>query len=211
MRDRTAPLTAADLDALAWDKMDGLLPAAIQHARTGALLMLGYMNREALQATLDSGFATFFSRSKRRLWMKGETSGNRLRVVAVHEDCDADALRVLAEPEGPICHTGAVSCFGGEGAQGVAWLAELATIVGERAQSGDESSYTKRLLAEGLPKIAQKVGEEGVEIALAAVTRDNQGCAEETADLIYHLTVLMQARGYGWDEVVEVLRKRHGQ
>lgn len=216
MRDRNAPLTESDIDALAWDKMDGLLPAAVQDVPSGRLLMLGYMNREALAATISSGFATFYSRSKGRLWMKGETSGNRLAVRSIHEDCDADALLVRAVPEGPTCHLGTTSCFGDENGrpaaapEGPAWLAELAGIVADRAASGDETSYTRRLLADGIAKIAQKVGEEGVEVALAAVTRDEAGCAEETADLLYHLTVLMQARGYGWGEVIAVLKRRHG-
>ena len=209
MRDRNAPLTSANLGTLAWDKMDGLLPAAVQDRASGRLLMLGYMNRDALAATLSTGLATFWSRSKQRLWQKGETSGNTLRVAAVHEDCDADALLILADPQGPTCHLGTTSCFGGDGAQGPGWLANLARIVADRAATGDETSYTARLLAEGLPRIAQKVGEEGVEIALAAVTRDAEGCAEETADLLYHLTVLMQAKGFGWAEVIEVLRQRH--
>ena len=213
MRDRNAPLTATAIASLDWDKMDGLLPAAVQDARTGRLLMLGYMNPEALAATLSSGFATFYSRSKRRLWMKGETSGNRLAVRSVHEDCDADALLVLADPEGPTCHLGTTSCFGGAPdratASGPAWLTELAAVVRARAAGSDDTSYTYRLLSEGIAKIAQKVGEEGVEVALAAVTRDEQGCAEETADLIYHLTVLMEARGYGWQDVIAILRRRH--
>jgi phosphoribosyl-ATP pyrophosphohydrolase/phosphoribosyl-AMP cyclohydrolase len=208
MRDRNAPLTPEAMDALAWDKMDGLLPALVQDAASGAVLMLGYMNRDALAATLDSGFATFWSRSKGRLWRKGETSGNTLRVVSVHEDCDADALLVRAEPEGPTCHLGTASCFGGAD-QGPGWLAELDKIVSDRATADPAESYTARLIAEGLPRIAQKVGEEGVEIALAAVTRDPAGCAEETADLLYHLTVLMQAKGFGWEEVLQVLRERH--
>jgi len=209
MRDRNAPLTAADLGTLAWDKMDGLLPAAVQDRATGRLLMLGYMNRDALAATLATGLATFWSRSRQRLWQKGETSGNALRVAAVHEDCDSDALLVLADPQGPTCHLGTTSCFGGEGPAGPGWLAELAAIVADRAAAGDETSYTARLLAEGLPRIAQKVGEEGVETALAAVTRDAAGCAEEVADLLYHLTVLMQAKGFGWEDVIGVLRDRH--
>jgi phosphoribosyl-ATP pyrophosphohydrolase/phosphoribosyl-AMP cyclohydrolase len=209
MRDRNAPLTAADLGALAWNKMDGLLPAAVQDRATGRLLMLGYMNRESLEATLATGLATFWSRSKRRLWQKGETSGHVLKVAAIHEDCDSDALLVLADPQGPTCHLGTTSCFGGEGGSGPGWLAELAAIVADRAATGDETSYTARLLAQGLPRIAQKVGEEGVEIALAAVTRDAAGCAEEVADLLYHLTVLMEAKGFGWEEVITVLRRRH--
>jgi phosphoribosyl-AMP cyclohydrolase / phosphoribosyl-ATP pyrophosphohydrolase len=209
MRDRNAPLSPADIDTLAWDKMDGLLPAAVQDRASGRLLMLGYMNRDALGATLTTGLATFWSRSKGRLWQKGETSGNALRVAAVHEDCDSDALLILADPQGPTCHLGTTSCFGGEGPAGPGWLAELSAIVAGRAAAGSETSYTARLLAEGLPRIAQKVGEEGVETALAAVTRDAAGCAEEVADLLYHLTVLMQAKGFGWEEVVEILRQRH--
>jgi phosphoribosyl-ATP pyrophosphohydrolase/phosphoribosyl-AMP cyclohydrolase len=209
MRDRNAPLTAADLPSLAWDKMDGLLPAAVQDRASGRLLMLGYMNRDALAATLSTGLATFWSRSKQRLWQKGETSGHVLRVAAVHEDCDSDAILVLADAEGPTCHLGTTSCFGGDHPAGPGWLAELAAIVADRAATGDETSYTARLLAEGLPRIAQKVGEEGVETALAAVTRDAAGTAEEMADLLYHLTVLMQAKGFGWAEVTEVLRRRH--
>ncbi|QAY78249.1 bifunctional phosphoribosyl-AMP cyclohydrolase/phosphoribosyl-ATP diphosphatase HisIE [Sphingosinicella sp. BN140058] len=208
MRDRNAPLSAADINALAWEKMDDLLPAAVQDIATGRLLMLGYMNREALAATLSSGFATFYSRSKGRLWMKGETSGNRLAVRSVHEDCDSDALLVRAIPEGPTCHLGTASCFGGE-EQGPGWLAELSRIVHDRAVSGEATSYTRRLLAEGNAKIAQKIGEEGVEVALAGVTRDAVGCAEETADLLYHVSVLMEARGYEWTDVVDILRRRH--
>jgi phosphoribosyl-ATP pyrophosphohydrolase/phosphoribosyl-AMP cyclohydrolase len=209
MRDRNAPLTEADIAGLAWDKMGGLLPAAVQDAATGELLMLGYMDREALAATLRTGFATFFSRSRRRLWQKGETSGNRLRVASVHEDCDSDALLVRADSEGPTCHLGTRSCFGGEG-EGPGWLAQLSRVVADRAAAGGEASYTARLLAEGLERIAQKIGEEGVEVALAAVTRDAAGCAEEVADLLYHIAVLMQAKGFGWTDVIRVLRSRHG-
>lgn len=209
MRDRNAPLSEADLGELAWDKMDGMLPAAVQNRRTGRLLMLGYMDREALGATLRDGLATFFSRSRQRLWQKGETSGNRLRVSAVYEDCDGDALLVLCDPEGPTCHLGSTSCFGGAGPDGPAWLAELSAIVSERAASTDEKSYTRQLLADGIPRIAQKIGEEGVELALAAVSRDGDACAEEAADLLYHMAVLMEARGFGWDQVIAVLQQRH--
>ena len=208
MRDRNAPLTPAGADGLAWEKMGGLLPAAVQDRRTGRLLMLGYMDRAALAQTLETGFATFHSRSKGRLWRKGETSGNVLRVASVHEDCDGDALLVLADPMGPTCHLGTTSCFGGDGPDGPGWLAELSRTVAARAAAGDGASYTARLLAEGVPKIAQKVGEEGVEVALAAVVRDAEGCAEEVADLLYHLAVLMEARGFGWEDVVGVLRGR---
>jgi phosphoribosyl-ATP pyrophosphohydrolase/phosphoribosyl-AMP cyclohydrolase len=209
MRDRNAPLNAAGIAALAWDKMGGLIPVVVQDCATQQVLMLGYMNREALEATLACGFVTFFSRSKDRLWQKGETSGNRLAVKGVFADCDEDALLVKADPEGPICHLGTTSCFSEEGADGVGFLATLARIVHQRAEAGDETSYTVRLLAEGPAKIAQKVGEEGVEVALAAVTRDNAGCIEEAADLLYHLTVLMEARGFGWDDVAAKLKERH--
>ena len=208
MRDRNAPLSAAEIAGLAWKKMDGLLPAVIQDRTSGALLMLGYMNEEALRATLESGFATFFSRSKDRLWQKGETSGNRLRVVSVHEDCDGDALLVRADSEGPTCHLGTQSCFGGE-REGPGWLADLSKIVAARIASGNPASYSARLVAEGPARIAQKIGEEGVEVALAAVTRDAAGCVEETADLLYHLTVLMETKGFGWADVIQVLRSRH--
>jgi phosphoribosyl-ATP pyrophosphohydrolase/phosphoribosyl-AMP cyclohydrolase len=202
-------MTEDQFEALAWKKMDGLLPAVVQDTATGQVLMLGYMNRIALAATLSSRKVTFYSRSKQRLWQKGETSGNVLRLVSVAPDCDNDALLVRADPVGPTCHTGATSCFGGEGPDGPGWLAELSRVVAARAASGDEASYTARLLAEGPARIAQKVGEEGVEVALAAVTRDAAGTAEETADLLYHLTVLMQAKGFGWEDVVAILRQRH--
>ena len=211
MRDRNAALGMADVPNLAWDKMDGLMPAVVQDSRTQQVLMLGYMNREALETTLGSGLATFYSRSKGRLWQKGETSGARLMVMGVFTDCDNDALLVKAEPAGPTCHLGSISCFSEEGAEGVGWLARLAQIIHERARSGEETSYTARLLAEGLARIAQKVGEEGLEVALAAVTRDRDGCIEESADLIYHLAVLMEARGFEWNDVTAKLRERHSR
>jgi len=209
MRDRNAPLTPADLDELAWDKMDGLLPVVVQERVSGRVLMVGYMNQEALAATLGSGLATFFSRSKGRLWQKGETSGNRLLVSLVFADCDDDALLVPAGAEGPTCHTGSVSCFGDHAIEGPGWLGELSAIIEERAGSGDDRSYTRQLLQSGTARIAQKVGEEGVEVALAAVTGDPEDCAAEAADLLYHLAVLMKDRGFGWDDVLGVLKSRH--
>ena len=209
MRDRNAPLTEAEISALAWDKMDGLLPAVVQDASTRQLLMLGYMDEAALRATLASGRATFFSRSKGRLWQKGETSGNHLAVRRILADCDDDALLVRAVPEGPTCHLGTASCFSADGPSGVGFLGKLARIVHERAQADPARSYTARLLGEGPARIAQKVGEEGVELALAAVARDKEGCAEEAADLLYHLSVLMEAKGFGWDDVARVLAERH--
>lgn len=209
MRDRNAPLTAADIPSLAWDKMDGLLPAIVQDDATGQVLMLGYMNAQAVEITLRDKFVTFFSRSRDCLWQKGETSGNRLAVVSVLPDCDDDALLIRAEPAGPVCHLGTRSCFSKEGPAGLGFLGELSRIVHGRALTGDENSYTARLLAEGPARIAQKIGEEGVELALAAVSRDTQGCIDEAADLIYHLTVLMEARGFGWGDVGDRLIERH--
>ena len=210
MRDRSSPLTESDVGTLDWEKMGGLLPAIVQDASTCRVLMLGYMNAGALSATLTDGFVTFFSRSKERLWQKGETSGNRLRLSAVFEDCDSDALLVLAEPEGPTCHLGTVSCFSAA-VGGAAWLADLSEIVAQRAASGESSSYTRQLLDAGPQRIGQKIGEEGVEVALAAVSRDVEGCTEEVADLLYHVAVLMQARGFGWNDVVAVLKQRHAK
>lgn len=211
MRDRNAPLTPADIAALDWAKMDGLVPAVVQDRRSGRVLMLGYMNREALAATLESGLVTFFSRSKQRLWQKGETSGNHLRLAAVHVDCDSDSLLVLADPRGPTCHLGDASCFGEQEPDGPAWLAILSEIIATRAASDDQSSYTRKLLDAGTVRIAQKIGEEGTELALAAVTRDAAGCAAEASDLLYHLAVLMEAKGFGWDEVIAVLKQRHAE
>jgi phosphoribosyl-ATP pyrophosphohydrolase/phosphoribosyl-AMP cyclohydrolase len=209
MRDRNAPLTAADIAGLDWAKGDGLIPAVVQDAATAQVLMLGYMNADALAATLESGFVTFFSRSRGRLWRKGETSGDTLALIAVHADCDDDALLVQAEPAGPTCHLGTPSCFSENGQNGIGWLGKLTRIVKARKAAPADSSYTARLLADGPHRVAQKVGEEGVEVALAAVSRDRDACVSETADLIYHLAVLMEAREFGWEDVAAVLAERH--
>lgn len=210
MRDRSAPLMEPDIDGLDWEKMAGLIPAIVQDRRTGEVLMVAYMDREALAATLGGSFATFYSRSKKRLWQKGETSGNRMKVVGVFTDCDCDALLVIADPEGPACHLGTRSCFAADIA-GPGWLSRLSAIIAERARSDDGSSYTRRLLDGGPEKIGKKIGEEGVEVALAGATRDVGGCVEEVADLVYHVSVLMEARGFGWDEVVATLKARHAK
>ena len=209
MWDRNAPVNDIADTRLAWDKMDGLLPAIVQDRASGRVLMLGYMSPEALSATRESGFATFYSRSKGRLWQKGETSGNRLRVTAIHGDCDGDALLLLAEPAGPTCHLGLVSCFGDQAVEGPGWLADLQSVVRERAQSGDVASYTRQLLDGGPERIAQKIGEEGVEVALAAAAGDPRRCAEEVADLLYHLAVMMQVQGFDWVDVIAILKDRH--
>lgn len=197
-----------DPDTPAWDKMDGLVPAIVQDHSTGQVLMLGYMNRDALAATVGSGFVTFYSRSKQRLWQKGETSGNRLRLVDLRLDCDGDALLALAEPAGPTCHLGRDSCFDGE-APGAGWLGALERIVAERAAASPADSYTARLLANGPAQAAQKVGEEGVEVAMAAVSRDPEGLAEEAADLLFHLLVTLRTRDIPLSAVIDILRSRH--
>jgi phosphoribosyl-ATP pyrophosphohydrolase/phosphoribosyl-AMP cyclohydrolase len=209
MRDRNAPLSASDAEHLSWDKMNGLLPAIVQDVHSRQVLMLGYMDRDAFEASFGSGYVTFYSRSKNRLWQKGETSGNGLRLAGIYSDCDSDALLVHAEPEGPTCHLGTTSCFGDADPAGVLFLERLAAIVHGRATAGDGTSYTAKLLAEGPIRIAQKVGEEGVEVALAGATGDRQGCIEETADLVYHLTVLMEARSFSWEDVAARLIARH--
>lgn len=197
---------ALDVEALAWEKQGGLLPAIVQDAKTRRVLMLGYMDRDALRATLDSGYATFWSRSRQRLWRKGETSGHGLRVLSLQTDCDADSLLLTAMPEGPTCHLGRCSCF--VGAPGD-FLAELDDLVGQRERERPEGSYSTRLFEAGVRRIAQKVGEEGVETALAAVAQDDDALRGEAADLLYHLLVLLRARGLSLPDVVETLEKRH--
>jgi len=191
---------------LDWAKGDGLLPAVVQDARTLRVLMLGYMNEEALAVTQNSGLVTFFSRSKQRLWQKGETSGHVLRVKAIKTDCDNDAILIMAEPEGPTCHLGTQSCFGDNDAPGLATLAELAATIRERRKNPQTGSYTAKLFGEGIARIAQKVGEEGVEVALAAA--GGKGLADESADLLYHLLVLIEAADLDWLDVMRVLHER---
>jgi phosphoribosyl-ATP pyrophosphohydrolase/phosphoribosyl-AMP cyclohydrolase len=202
-----------DLAALDFDKGGGLLPAVVQHARTGVVLMLGYMNAEALRATLERRRVVFWSRSRSRLWEKGETSGNHLALVDLHTDCDRDTLLVLAEPAGPVCHLGTLSCFGdgsGPAAAPLAFLAQLESIVESRvAAASTEASYTARLVAAGPQRMAQKVGEEGLEVALAAVCETDEKLVGESADLVFHLLVLLRARGLGLADVVAELARRH--
>ena len=194
-------------DQLAWDKQHGLLPAIVQDATTLCVLMLGYMDREALRLTLATRKATFYSRSRRRLWTKGETSGHTLDVVSIEIDCDADTLLVTAHPRGPTCHLGTPSCFSPSVASSM--IGELDALVAARARERPEDSYTTKLLDSGIARIAQKVGEEGVEVALAAVTGDDAQLLGEGADLIYHLIVLLRARGLSMRDVEAVLEQRH--
>ena len=194
-------------DQLAWDKQHGLLPAIVQDATTLCVLMLGYMDREALRLTLATRKATFYSRSRGRLWTKGETSGHTLDVVSIEIDCDADTLLVTAHPRGPTCHLGTPSCFSPSVASSM--IGELDALVAARARERPEHSYTTKLLDSGIARIAQKVGEEGVEVALAAVTGDDAQLLGESADLIYHLIVLLRGRGLSLRDVDAVLEQRH--
>ena len=196
-----------EIDALAWDKQGGLLPAIVQDADTLRVLMLGYMSREALQATLDSGNVTFFSRSKQRLWMKGETSGDVLDLVHIETDCDNDTLLVQARPQGPTCHLQRASCFPNAPAD---TLAALDALVAARERERPQGSYTTRLFEGGVRRIAQKVGEEGVETALAGVVQDDEALLGEAADLLFHLIVLLRARGLSLDDAKRVLEARRG-
>ena len=204
-------VTLENISELAWQKMDNLLPAIIQDSATGAVLMQGFMNQAALQATFESGNATFFSRSKQRLWMKGETSGHVLTITQVLADCDKDSLLIAVEPKGPACHLGTTSCFPEEKLSQQNFLSYLERFIGERKNDPVEESYTARLLARGTTKVAQKVGEEGVEVALAAVAETKEDLLGECADLFYHTLVLLEDKGVELTEVMEVLQKRHSK
>ncbi len=192
-----------------WKKNNGLVPAIVQDAATQQVLMLGYMNAEALKKTQSTKRVTFFSRSKNRLWTKGESSKNFLHLVSIAVDCDNDTLLVKALPDGPTCHRGTVSCFGDEGATGVGFLAHLEQVVSSRIKSKDKTSYTVRLALEGVGRVAQKVGEEGVETALAAVTAKDDEFTGEAADLLYHLIVLLRVRKLSLNDAIAVLERRH--
>jgi phosphoribosyl-ATP pyrophosphohydrolase/phosphoribosyl-AMP cyclohydrolase len=196
------------LDRLAWDKQDGLLPAVVQDADTLRVLMLGYMNREALEMTLACRHVTFFSRSKGRLWTKGERSGHVLKLVSIETDCDADTLLIQAHPQGPTCHLQRTSCF--PDAPG-SFLGDLDALIAQRERERPIGSYTTRLFEGGIRRIAQKVGEEGVETALAAVAQEDADLLGESADLIYHLLVLLRARGLSLGELEKLLRQRHAK
>lgn len=195
-----------ELPGLDWAKGGGLLPVIVQDASNLRVLMLGYMNIEALAATRDSGFVTFYSRSKQRLWRKGESSGHVLELVSIQVDCDNDTLLVLAKPHGPTCHLQRKSCFPDAPSS---FLAELDALVQHRESDRPTGSYTTRLFDEGIRRIAQKVGEEGVEAALAAVVQDDAALLGESADLLFHLTVLLRARGLSLQDAVAVLQQRH--
>ncbi len=199
-------MKALDIDALDWNKQDGLLPAIIQDANNLKVLMLGYMNREALETTQSERFVTFYSRSKQRLWKKGESSGHVLAVTNIEVDCDNDTLLIQAIPAGPTCHLNRASCF--ESAPGN-FIGDLDSLLEQRQRTMPENSYTTKLFQSGVRRIAQKVGEEGVETALAAVAQDEKDLLNEASDLVYHLMVLLRSRGLNWNAVQENLKQRH--
>ncbi len=206
-------LTPLQIDAIDWQKSDGLVPAVVQCASSARVLMLGYMNHAALTQTLESGQVTFFSRSKNRLWTKGETSGHTLNLVDAFLDCDRDTLLFFVHANGPSCHNGTCTCFDTDFKTLVgpklSFLSDLDTLIETRKRELPEGSYTTKLFQGELRRIAQKVGEEGVETALAAVAQDDAALTGEAADLIFHLLVLLRARGLGLSDVLAVLAQRH--
>jgi len=195
---------------LNFDKNNGLIPAVIQDNKTKQVLMLGYMNQQALEVTRKSGNVTFYSRSKQRLWTKGETSGNFLKLDSLKADCDGDTLLIKAQPLGPTCHLGTDTCFGSENIENeIQFLQELQKIIGNRKRTAPEGSYTASLFASGINRIAQKVGEEAVEVVIEAKESNTQKLKEETADLLFHLLVLLEHKEVSLAEVVDVLKSRH--
>jgi phosphoribosyl-ATP pyrophosphohydrolase/phosphoribosyl-AMP cyclohydrolase len=205
-------LAPTDLDTLDFAKGAGLVPAIVQHADSGAVLMLGYMNREALASTFERGRVVFFSRSRQRLWEKGETSDHSLTLKQIHLDCDADTLLVTALPTGPVCHTGTLTCFGDgpvTAAESLAFLGDLERVIDERIAARPAGSYSARLLAEGPKRIAQKVGEEGLEVALAAAAGSDAEVIVEVSDLVYHVLLMLRSRGLSLAQVAVELRARH--
>lgn len=192
---------------LNFNKMNGLLPCVVQDAQTEKVLMLGFMNKEAYQKTIDEKKVTFFSRSKERLWTKGETSGNYLEVVTMIPDCDLDTLLIKAKPRGVVCHTGADTCFQEKNQK--AGLGFLEVVIDERKRNPKSGSYTNHLFNHGINKIAQKVGEEAVELVIEAKDNDRNRFLNEAADLMYHYLVLLSAKGYSTADVEQVLRERH--
>jgi phosphoribosyl-AMP cyclohydrolase / phosphoribosyl-ATP pyrophosphohydrolase len=191
--------------------VDGLLPALIQDAKTRVVLMQGYMNEESYQQTLNEGKVWFYSRSKQRLWKKGEESGNELIVAQVLFDCDADSILIKAHPKGPVCHTGSDTCFNETNHSDLNWITELESVIAERKEKPVEESYVASLFDNGLNKIIQKVGEEAVEVVIEAKDADSDLFLNESADLIFHFLILLNAKGHKFEEVVEILRARHNK
>ena len=198
-----------NLDKIDWDKGDGLVPAIVQNSDNGQILMLAYMDRAALAQTISSKKVTFFSRSKNRLWTKGETSGNWLDYISGEMDCDADTLLIQARPQGPSCHTGSVTCFNDQTPSNIGFLDQLGRLIAERHKTMPKGSYTTSLFTEGKARIAQKVGEEGVELALARMKDDSAEMANEAADLLFHMMVLLEDAGLSLADAITVLQDRH--
>jgi phosphoribosyl-AMP cyclohydrolase / phosphoribosyl-ATP pyrophosphohydrolase len=197
---------------LDFNKQGGLIPAIIQDAKTDKVLMLGYMNQEALEKTEKEGIVTFFSRSKQRLWTKGETSNNFLHVVEIMKDCDEDTLLIKVNPDGPTCHTGADTCWNETNEPGQAgWLNHLKAVIRDRKNNPSGKSYTASLFEKGTNKIAQKVGEEAVELVIEAMDSNDDLFKGEAADLLFHYLVLLEQRGIDFDEIIDELRERHGK
>ncbi len=194
---------------LDFDKMNGLLPAIIQDADTGKVLMLGFMNEDAYRKTVETGKVTFFSRTKNRLWTKGEESGNFLQVVSVKDDCDHDTLLIKVHPTGPVCHTGTDTCWGEKNEQPVMFLKQLQDFIDRRHAEMPEGSYTTSLFKAGVNKMAQKVGEEAVETVIEACNGTDERMIYEGADLLYHLIVLLTSKGYRIEDLARELRSRH--
>lgn len=193
-----------------FEKMGGLVSAIIQDADTAKVLMLGFMNREAYEKTLETGKVTFFSRTRQRLWTKGEESGNFLHLVSLSVDCDQDTLLIQAHPEGPVCHTGTDTCWGEKNERPVLFLQELQDFIRTRHTEMPEGSYTTSLFRSGINKMAQKVGEEAVETVIEACNGTDDRLIYESADLIYHLIVLLTSKGYGIEDIARELKVRHG-
>jgi phosphoribosyl-ATP pyrophosphohydrolase/phosphoribosyl-AMP cyclohydrolase len=196
---------------LKFDAETGLIPAIVQDAETDKVLMLGYMNAEALEKTESEGVVTFFSRSKSRLWTKGETSGNVLNVVEIRSDCDRDALLIKARPAGPTCHTGADTCFNESNTPRLSFLHELERVALDRKENPTPDSYTAKLFARGINKVAQKVGEEAVELVIEAKDDNKDLFVGEAADLLFHYIVLLVAKGVRLETVLDALRERHSK
>lgn len=194
-----------------FDKMDGLVPAIIQDSYTQKVLMLGFMNKEAYEKTLETGKVTFYSRSKQRLWTKGETSGNFLEVVSVKNDCDNDTLLIQVHPTGPVCHTGTDTCWGEKNEQDIMFLKELQDFIDKRHEEMPEKSYTTSLFKSGVNKMAQKVGEEAVETIIEACNGTDERLIYEGADLLYHLIVLLTSKGYRIEDLARELKERHSE
>jgi len=207
----TSLMKQEQIASLDWAKVDNLMPVVVQNRTSGKVLMLGYVNQESLAATLESGKMTFFSRTKQRLWCKGEQSGNFLNVIEISSDCDNDTLLAIVDPIGPTCHLGNETCFKNEQEPSLSFLSDLEQVIKSRKGADPKSSYTASLYDRGTKRIAQKVGEEGVEVALAAMAKDMDELTNEGADLIYHLTVLLQNEGLELADIAAKLKERHSK